>query len=127
VDQPERFSLKYLDVIPGEPDLGALAIDVRIGDHVLSGEPLQLRAELQAKDLIHIVDVALPSRIRIHTGEELHGSAIGTDTLCMADGDAADFWSGFDERLERVHAANKELFFALLSSETLQSLGPEYQ
>jgi uncharacterized protein (TIGR04255 family) len=127
LDQPERFSLKYLDVIQGKPDLGALAINVRIGDRSLSGEPLQLRTELQADDLIHIVEVALPSKIRLHTGEELHGSAIGTDTLCMADGDAADFWNSFEERLERVHAANKELFFALLSSDTLQSLGPEYK
>jgi uncharacterized protein (TIGR04255 family) len=124
--QPERFSLKYLDVIQGTPDLGALAMTVRVGDRALSAEPLQLRAELQAGDLVHIVEVALPSTIRLQTGEELRGCAIGTDTLCVAEGEALEFWNRFAERLEHVHSSNKDLFFTLLSPATLQSLEPEY-
>lgn len=124
--QPERFSLKCVNVIQSKPDLAALMVSVRVGERVLSGEPLQLRAELRVGDVIHIVEVVLPATIRHQSGEELHGSMIATDSLCISTSDSVNFWKSFEDRLEHVHASNKALFFSLLTDETLHSLGPEY-
>lgn len=126
LERPERFSLKYLDIIEGSGDLNALSVSVSVGSTKLRSEPLQVRTELKAGGMLHIVEIAVPAHIALQTGERLQGTALSTDTICLASTSADEFWRGFGNRLEEVHSANKELFFDLLSDETLKYLEPEF-
>lgn len=126
LERPERFSLKYLDIIEGSGDLDALSVQVSVGARKLRSEPLQVRTELKTGEMLHIVEIGLPAQIALKTGERLQGTAVSTDTICLASADVDEFWRRFDVRLEEVHSANKELFFDLLSDETLKNLEPEF-
>lgn len=126
VDRPERFSLKYLDIIEGAADLGMLSVAVSIAGRQLRSEPLQVRTELRVQDLLHIVEIAVPAHVVLQSGEQLQGTAVSTDTICLASEGAQDFWETFEARLGQIHASNKELFFQLLSEQTLQYLEPEF-
>jgi uncharacterized protein (TIGR04255 family) len=126
IEQLERFSLKYVDLIAlnEPPDLGCLDVEVKLGRYQISTRPIHLRSELREEDLIHIIQIVSPARVVLPGGEKLAGVLLDIDTICPLE--EGESWDVLENRLEGVHAASKRMFFGLLTAETLRALEPEY-
>ncbi len=115
-----RLSLRYADVIPTESSSGLdlLDVDLRLA-HVRDYESVQINLSRRIDDIFIITQVGTPAQ----AGDGRQGLVVDVDTTCDAED---DFWGTLDHALNRLHSANKEVFFGLLKHETLEALGPEY-
>ncbi|MDD2903732.1 MAG: TIGR04255 family protein [Syntrophales bacterium] len=122
----ERFSLKYIDVIPLDemPSLKPLQVKVKLGNHELTTNPIQLRTELFENGFRHIIQIASPAQAVLTSGERFEGLLIDIDTIYQQETD--EFWGDFRQLLNRAHLLNKNLFFHILTQETEIQLEPEY-
>jgi uncharacterized protein (TIGR04255 family) len=124
--RPERFSLKYIDVIPVSvsPSLEPLEVILKIGNQEITDNTVQLRTELPEDGFLHIVQIASPAKVELPTGERFDGVLLEIDTIYQLKLD--DFWSSFPELLGQAHDLCKSLFFRLLTKDTIDRLEPEY-
>jgi len=125
ITNPERFSLKYIDIIPSEVNnsLSALNVDVRLGNHEVTTESISIRTEKEEDGFIHIIQVGSPVKAKLSSDDEYDGVMLDIDTIKKPE---ADFWGNFSSNLDRAHQLNKEMFFSLLTEKTLSALIPEY-
>jgi uncharacterized protein (TIGR04255 family) len=126
IEQLERFSLKYVDLVEVKqpPDLGCLNVEVRLGGYQIDTRPVHLRSEVREGGLIHIIQIVSPAHAILPSGEEPVGVLLDIDTICPLDGNGS--WEMLESHLEEVHSASKRMFFGLLTVETLRELEPEY-
>jgi uncharacterized protein (TIGR04255 family) len=124
--RPERFSLKYVDVIPvsDTPSIDPLEVVLKLGTHELNHRPVQLRTEIHEDKFLHIVQIVSPAQATLPTGEKFEGVLVDIDTICQQE--SSDFWLNFDELLDQAHGLSKRLFFRLLKAKTINRLEPEY-
>ncbi len=125
IEKIERFSLKYLNLIPaGPPDyLSPLNGAFRMGEYNLGHSPLQVQSQIPDGDFTHVITLLAPARVQMEqkTGE---GLLIDIDTIFPAISDG--FWEGFGSRLDAAHTSNHAIFFDILKQETVDLLEPEY-
>jgi uncharacterized protein (TIGR04255 family) len=121
----ERFSLKYVDLIPAAaPDyLSPLNGEFRIGGHHLGRSPLQVQSQLPYGDFIHILTLLLPARVE---GQNLNAEGLLIDIDTVYPAASEEFWDGFEQRLDAAHDSNHRLFFDILKQETVELLEPEF-
>jgi uncharacterized protein (TIGR04255 family) len=126
ITRPERFSLKYIDVIPlpESPSLEPLRVVMKLGVHELTSRPVQLRTELREDGFLHIIQILSSAQAVLPTGERFDGLLLDIDTISQRG--PGEFWSDFSPLLNRAHQLNKNLFFQLLTDETIDQLEPEY-
>ena len=126
ITRPERFSLKYIDVIPltESPSLKPLRVVVKLGTHDLTSNHVQLRTELPENGFLHIVQIVSSAQAVLSTGEHFEGLLLDIDTICQRE--PGEFWSDFLPLLNRAHQLDKNLFFHILTDETIDKLEPEY-
>ena len=128
VDRLERFSLKYIDLIELETPVGLahLNLSLKMWEHELAANPVQLKAEINESGLIHIIQIISPAEVELPgTEARLKGVIVDIDSIRpMADGES---WDALDQRLDEVHASCKKMFFSILKPETVESLEPEYE
>jgi uncharacterized protein (TIGR04255 family) len=126
VAAPQRFSLKYIDLIDldSPPSVACLNVSMAVGGHRLAEGPIQLRTELREDDLIHVLQIACPADVRSGADGPLKGVLVDIDTIMEVPGDS--FWDGLSEHLDHAHERCKRLFFGLLTEDTLRRLEPEY-
>jgi uncharacterized protein (TIGR04255 family) len=124
--RPERFSLKYIDIIPlvHRPSLEPLQVSLRLGTHELTTNPVHLRTELRENGFLHIVQIASPAQAVLPMVGSFEGVLLDIDTIYQHK--SGEFWSDFLDRLDRAHELGKKLFFHLLTPETIDHLEPEY-
>ena len=121
----ERFSLKYIDMLPAEaPDLGPLAVELKLGGRDLQRDSVHIRVEVQEAGLLHVVQIISLADAVLSETQKVRGLLLDVDTINLVSG--GDFWIDFDNLLEKAHIASKDLFFRLLRPETTEALGPEY-
>jgi uncharacterized protein (TIGR04255 family) len=122
----ERFSLKYIDVIPWSdlPSLKPLQILIKLGKHELTNQPVQVRTELRENGFLHIVQIASFAQAALPTGGSFEGVLIDIDTIYQQE--SSQFWPEFRQLLELAHKFSKSLFFHLLTKEMIDQLEPEY-
>jgi len=124
----ERFSLKYLDLIESDqpPDLVCLNVGLKLGGEEIHGRPVQLRTEIRENGLIHVVLIASPAEASIPGApERLTGVLLDIDTICKLGENES--WEKVEKCLDMAHMAAKQMFFRLLTSETIERLDPEYE
>jgi uncharacterized protein (TIGR04255 family) len=128
IKRVERFSLKYVDVIPAEicaSTLNALRVSIEFGSYRLERQPTVLRTEIRGDDVVHVVSVASP--VEYTTSGHVQGGGIAIDVDSIADLAAdGDPRTEVRRRIDKIHDANKRVFFDLLTRETLKKLEPEY-
>lgn len=126
ISRPERFSLKYTDVISlsEPPSLNPLEVTLKLEAYELTSNPVKLRTELRENGFIHIVQIASPAQVALPTGERFEGVLVDIDTIYQRE--HGDFWSDFRSLLDRAHNLNKILFFRLLTEKTIAQLDPEF-
>ena len=126
INRPERFSLKYIDIIQltESPSLKPLRVVLQLGTYELSSNHVQLRTELPENGFLHIVQIVSSAQAVLATGERFEGLLIDIDTICQRE--SAEFWLDFPPLLDRAHQLNKNLFFHVLTDETINHLEAEY-
>lgn len=128
VEQLERFSLKYIDLIELEKPVGLahLDLELKMGGYELAAKPVQLRTEIKENDLIHIIQIISPAEVGLPGTEgRLKGVLVDIDSIKpMVDGES---WDALYQRLDDVHASCKKMFFSILKPATVESLEPEYE
>lgn len=131
IDGIQRYSLKYIDLIPvlnmTEPISSILNIDISLGTHKLSKETFQLKIEQPSDKLIHIVEIMSNAQVTMIDRIDRHGIAINIDTICIVDNQKFDdFLINFDEKIDNIHSTNKDMFFKCITPKTLNELEPVY-
>lgn len=131
VKKVERYSLKYVDLLPiinGKHKVSMLNLKVDIAGHTLADEPFQFRIEILKDELIHAVQLVSSAKARLHTGVVKDGLIVDVDTIAvLEDTSISSLVEGIDNKLEVIHTANKKMFFDCLNHETLGMLEPEYE
>jgi uncharacterized protein (TIGR04255 family) len=128
IRKPERYSLKYLDLLELDPSpaLTVLNVSLQLGEHDLTQRPVQLRTEIADQPYLHVVQIASPAEVQIPGAQRRSGTLVDIDTVREAS-PGGDFWDMLDASLDDAHARAKQLFFGLLKPETEQRLGPVYE
>lgn len=126
----ERYSLKYIDLLP-ETDLAKQAsfvnFDVTLAGHKLEKEAFHIRLEIPRDGFMHTVQVLSSATATLHTGESRQGLIVDVDTIANQQEVSFDeLLSGFSDKLDAIHKANKEVFFDCLKQQTITALEPEY-
>lgn len=128
IEQLERFSLKYIDLIQLEdvPKLSCLNLNLRMGEYDLDTKPVQLRTEIKDDDLLYIVQIVSPAEVSLpECHDTLRGVLLDIDSIRFIQ--EGESWEDVESSLEAVHSASKRMFFGLLTEDTLMRLDPEYE
>ena len=123
---PERFSFRYINVIPVESNkvqLPLLSVRTIWEGHTFSEKGFHLRFELEAHETTTIVQIA-PQTTAKSPEKLVSGLLVDVDTLHAHP--TNNFWRGDARLLEDSHSILKRIFFSLLTTETLERLGPLY-
>ena len=126
ISKPERFSMKYIDILPSsaEPSISQLDIAITLGKQNIDVHPLHLRTEVVEEGFLNIIQIVSPANVQLLGGARKTGVLVDNDTIY--DHVSGDFWKGFSKQLDRVHKVNKKMFFNLLTESAVRNLDPEY-
>ena len=127
VDNIERFSIKYVNLIPSsnEYDLSIMEVSLMAGNYDLSRNLTHVRTEILEDDFINVVQFSSGVSIEATGTETLSGALLEIDTIKM--GSFSDFWNELPDLVELAHTVEKKIFTEFLTNDTLQSLDPEYE
>ena len=124
----ERFSLKFTNVIPAPPEpqrqLDLLNLKVEIGGIKPNENGFRFRTEINDERIIRIVELATNAEVQI-LGGKASGLLLSLDCIRQIGGE--EFWPNHLKSIDDLHVQLKELFFGLITENTLQSLGPVYE
>lgn len=126
ISNPERFSMKYIDILPSgdEPTIAQLDVVITLGDQNINVHPLHLRTEVFEEGFLNIVQIISPANAQLLGGEIITGILVDNDTIYNHM--SGDFWEIFSKQLDLVHKVNKKMFFNLLTESAITNLEPEY-
>lgn len=128
VGTAERVSVKYVNLIespPAQDHIRLVDIRLSIGQKTLTAEPIMIRTEFtrdRQTRILQLVSQAISQKSG--TSETRNGLVVDIDSIYMGPFD--DFWGEAESLLELVHRDEKDLFFELLTEETVRDYGPEF-
>jgi uncharacterized protein (TIGR04255 family) len=127
----ERYSLKYVDLIP-VPDqkhhVSMVNLEVRIAGHRLEKEPYNIRVEIPKDGMINVIQIISGAKATLNTGIIKEGLVVDVDTVAMLNNIPMKIlFEGFTNKLDAIHNTNKVGFFDCLSPSTLKLLEPIYE
>lgn len=124
----ERFSLKYLNILPNDvmPEgIDALKVNLNMGHLQYKKTTVQIRTEIEKGPTITIAQILTGASVLLTTHQEnIVGTLVDIDTVFMKI--EGDFWASVENNLDLVHSTEKEIFFNLLQERALAKLKPEY-
>jgi len=127
----DRCSMKYVDMIQAannQQKVSMINLKVDIAGHELKKEPYQLRIEIPRDGYTHAVQIVSEAKAILHTGKELEGLIVDIDSILPQDGiPLGSLLEGFSEKLDKLHASNKAMFFDCITPDTLELLEPVYE
>ena len=128
IQKPERFSLRYIDIIELDPppSLAGLQVSLSVAGRNLDRQPVQLRTEIKDDPFVYILQIASPAYVVISGNDQHEGTLVDIDTIHNVESNT-DFWSVMNERLNEAHSRSKRLFFDLLTPEAEARLEPVYE
>ena len=132
VQSIERYSIKYTNLIPISSVVQQsekLDWSIKIGPIQLSGQPTQLRAEIDADGFVTIIEMATGAVVEmVGTKEQKEGCVVAIDTLrTNPEVSVAAFRTELADRLEAIRHYNKVVFFDCLKDSTIEEMGPTYE
>jgi uncharacterized protein (TIGR04255 family) len=130
IDRVLRFDLRYVDLIDGQhPEDLAPKLDATLclGGIQLTGCPFNLQTVVERGGMFHRVALTLPAELSVGQAKtHRRGLLLVVNTTTDWSGDTLKAFVPFlHARLDNVHAANKETFFACLTDDAVQAMGPE--
>lgn len=127
IEKIERYSLKYVDLVEAastKEQLSLIKLELKLGDHQVEEDAINLRVELPKDSFLHVVEMVSNTIVKENEKPARNGVLINIDSI--ANEPFTDFWESLPNNLEKIHTANKELFFDFLKEKTLVSLEPIY-
>lgn len=129
--QIDRYSMKYVDLIEGADTrelIKQVNINLTVGNYQLEAENFLVRLEIPEEPHIHIVQLTAPATTQFQDGSHKSGMIVDVDSICnCSTTDISAFFESFSDRLERMHTANKNIFFSCLTEEAIKCLDPVYE
>lgn len=124
----ERISVKYVNVLDaplGTDHISLTKLGIRLDDHDVTSEPTSLRTEIRRGSMVSIIQVVSQATTSvIKDGAPQAGLVVDIDSIY--EGPFDNFWDRHATLLDDAHDFEKELFFRLLTDETLAKYEPEY-
>ena len=132
VGEIERFSLKYVNVLPpgkDTADLTILNLKLELGEFALRPPGRIVRAEIEHMGSTHIVQVSSDADVTINApgATPYHVRGVMLEVDAVTEGPFEFSWKVIADTVERAHDAEKDVFFGLLTPETLARMQPEYE
>jgi len=128
--QVERYSLKYVNVIPSEniaDQIKKIRLDISIGDIEVKEEHLSLEVHRREEDYLHIMTIVTGAQGQIIGGNTFRGVVVDIDSIAeIALTDFNSFNDKMSQNIESLRQANKAKFFACLTEQTIEEMGPTY-
>jgi len=121
----ERFSIKSLNLleVPQGAQLSHLNLNVTVAGTAVSEMGFTLRTEFVQDPDITILQIATNAT---HTQGAVSKSGVLVDIDTIKLIKESDFWDAIERQIDQVHIRAKQMFFSLLTPETIDSLGPDY-
>lgn len=122
--ETERFSLKYVNVLPvaaGAPasaQFKMVQYSATLGALRLTDLATHTRTQFERAGLTNLVELTANAAIK---SPPAIGLLLSVDTICD---DAKDFWVTYPAGIEKLHDVEKDIFFEILTSETIEKMGP---
>jgi uncharacterized protein (TIGR04255 family) len=121
----ERISIKYVNFLSQAEQNGQLRqtkVSLKVGDREVDSELTHVRCEFNDGDLIKVVQIVTQASSPADASQP--GVVVDVDVI--SNGPFSDFWDTAEEKFTKIHDAEKEQFFSLLTDETLNRYEPEY-
>ena len=130
VKEVERYSMKYIDLIP-EKDIqqivGMFNIELLIASHKLEKEQFHIRIDIPKDGFIHTVQIVSSAQAVLNNGINMEGAIIDIDTVVAQNNiSIQSLMEGLTDKLENIHMTNKAMFFNCLKPCTVDTLEPIY-
>ncbi len=132
VESVQRFSLKYVDLIPSNDireQVSLINMNIDIAGHKLEQEIFQVRLEIPTNDLINVIQIVSSAEITtIDNRSVTKGIIVDIDTLKpVRDEKLPNLLEKISAQLEDLHSTNVKTFFDCLKQETIDALEPIYE
>lgn len=131
INAVHRLSMKYVDLVPAATNreqIDALQLRLSLGPHELREENFHIRMEVPKDGLVNVIQVVAPATATHGDGHKRVGVIVDIDSIWnLADESMDVFSANLPDRLDRIHQANKRMFFACLREQTISNLGPVYE
>ena len=124
----ERCSLKYTNLFTegsGPDDLSQLKVEGSLNGWKLGGPGTLIRTEVAHRECKSIVQVLTRTNIKTVDGSDPEACGVLLDIDTIREG-TPHLTNAGATMADLIHDAAKDIFFSLLTEETLQKLGPEY-
>ncbi len=131
VGEAERISFRYQNLLTTKEnpnDFSGLQLQISVADYQLRDGGLRLRAEIEHAGCVSIIQVVGSAEaVTLVEGKKkaTTGMLLDIDTIKFAP--LPNFWTRFQEIVENVHIAEKEVFFSLLKGETIEQMDPVWE
>lgn len=125
ISRIERAALRYTNVIrlrDNLADLSPLKLRFELGPFQHRGDGTKLRAEISHNECLGVVQVIANATVTTPEGDSMSGLVLDIDV--HATDDLGNFWADSTPIIERLHQTEKEIFFGLLTEESITQLGP---
>lgn len=132
IDSVQRFSLKYVDLIPSnniKEQVSMVNINLNVANHLLEKEVFQIRVEIPDGDIINVIQIVSSAEIiNSDNGLKKSGIIVDIDTLkSISSTKLNDLIKSIPNDLEELHETNVKAFFDCLKPDTIAALGPIYE
>lgn len=128
VGEVERMSLRYQNLLTTQDnpnDFSGLQLQISVADYQLRDGGFRLRAEVERMGCVSVIQVVGSAQAVTSVDGEKNattGMLLDIDTIKFAP--LPNFWTEFQEIVESVHDAEKDVFFSLLKDETINQMDP---
>lgn len=130
VKNVERLSMKYVDFMDSAFDgapLSRLQLQIDIAGQRISSQVTQLRTEIIAPPFVHAVTILSHATATRPEQPSTDGVVVDVDTHMVQTIPLQAFLAQMPDLLEKIHTANKDFFFSLLTESGLKELEPAYE
>lgn len=128
----ERFSLKYVNIVPGtsfSDQLAKLRLSIALADRAVSDEKFSLRITFNEDDITHLIHIASGASGTLHhNNKEMSGVIVDVDSITITNNVALDgWWEQLSKNVDLLRDANRRWFFSCLTKEALKEMEPVYE
>ncbi len=120
----ERVGLRYINLFSGRI-LERLNLQISVTGTRLTGEPTNLRTEIQGSGITRVLQVANSAGVTVN-GKAIRASVVDIDCVLNIEEDGESFGEVYWDIVTNAHEKEKTLFFSLLTDEFVNSLNPAY-
>ncbi|MCA3440609.1 MAG: TIGR04255 family protein [Rhodobacter sp.] len=130
VGNVERYSLKYVNLIQAPTiaeQVSKINMSITLGDVKVSDDHANVQVHHKKDGIIHILSVVIGAQGNLADGQAVFGTIVDIDSIReFAPVDFAIFQQNLEPGLQDLRQANKKKFFACLTAEAIDEMGPVY-